>query len=307
MQLTIGRRSAGAQGFFGRAAPWLLLAPALLLLGVFVLLPYVGALVYSLTDAKLTNITEPSFVGLDNFRGLVAAKDRPFGLVIGATVVFTVGTVLGSVGLGTVLALTLHSLSPSRRGVLLSLFLVPWVIAGVVVGYTWKLVYDPQVGLANALLATVGIGRVTWLLDRWLAIGSLVVANLWAAYGVVLLVISSALANMPNSIVLAGQIDGAGLWTIVRRIVIPNIQRAFLLATLVAVISGLNVFDLIFVMTGGGPVYQTETLALTMYRLTFRRGDVGEGAAATAILFAFSLALAIAYVMRWQKEAKKWS
>jgi ABC-type sugar transport system permease subunit len=112
---------------------------------------------------------------------------------------------------------------------------------------------------------------------------------------------------MPNNIVLAGQIDGAGLWTIVRRIVIPNIQRAFLLATLVAVISGLNVFDLIFVMTGGGPVYQTETLALTMYRLTFRRGDVGEGAAATAILFAFSLALAIAYVLRWQKEAKKWS
>jgi ABC-type sugar transport system permease subunit len=307
VHVTIGRRLAGAHGFFGRATPWLLLAPALLLLGVFVLLPYVGALLYSLTDAKLTNITEPSFVGLDNFRGLVAAKDRPFGLVIGATVVFTLGTVLGSVGLGTALALTLHSMSPSRRGVLLSLFLVPWVIAGVVVGYTWKLVYDPQVGLANALLATVGIGRVTWLLDRWLAIGSLIVANVWAAYGVVLLVISSALANMPNNIVLAGQIDGAGLWTIVRRIVIPNIQRAFLLATLVAVISGLNVFDLIFVMTGGGPVYQTETLALTMYRLTFRRGDVGEGAAATAILFAFSLALAIAYVLRWQKEAKKWS
>ena len=80
-----------------------------------------------------------------------------------------------------------------------------------------------------------------------------------------------------------------------------------LLATLVAFISGLNVFDLIFVLTGGGPVYQTETLALTMYRLTFKRGDVGEGAAVTLILFVLSLLLAIAYVITWQRESKKWS
>jgi raffinose/stachyose/melibiose transport system permease protein len=88
---------------------------------------------------------------------------------------------------------------------------------------------------------------------------------------------------------------------------LPSIGPAMLLATLVAFISGLSVFDLIFVLTGGGPIYQTETLALMMYRLTFRRGDVGEGAAVTVLLFVFSLLLAIAYVITWQREAKKWS
>ena len=291
----------------GWAAPWLLLAPALILLCVLVLLPYAGALLYSLTDGQLITIgTAPRLVGLANFEKLMSARDPEFGLVVGATAVFTAGTVVGSLGLGTFLGLALSSLRPSARGPLQALLLVPWVIAGVVVGYTWKLVYDPQVGLANAMLVPLGVSRVAWLLERWPAIAALVVANVWAAYGIVLLVISSALANVPASLVLAAQVDGARAATIIRRIVLPNIRRSFLLAALVAVISGLNVFDLIFVMTGGGPTYQTETLALTMYRLTFRRGDIGEGAAVTVILFGFSLALAVVYVLSWQREARKW-
>ncbi len=130
---------------------------------------------------------------------------------------------------------------------------------------------------------------------------------MWAAYGVVLLIVSSALSNVPRSIVLAARSDGAGLGTIVWRIILPTIRPAMLLATLVAFITGLSVFDLIFVLTGGGPIYQTETLALTMYRLTFKRGDVGEGAAVTLILFVFCLLLAAGYVIIWQREAKKWS
>src|SRR3989442_137899 len=98
------------------------------------------------------------------------------------------------------------------------LLLVPWIIAGVVVGYTWKLVYDPQIGLANAMLVPLGFSRVAWLLERWPAIAALVVANVWAAYGVVLLVVSSALTNVPQSLILAGQVDGAGTLTIIRRI-----------------------------------------------------------------------------------------
>jgi multiple sugar transport system permease protein len=274
---------------------------------VLVLVPYVGALLYSLTDARLTNLTQPALVGANNFGAVVSSRQPPFWLVVEATLVFTLGTVLGSLGLGTGLAVALHSLKPSWRGPLLAMFLVPWVIAGVVIGYTWKLVYDPQIGLANALLGLVGIHGVGWLLDRWVAIGSLVVANVWAAYGVVLLIVSSALANVPRNIVLAAQSDGASMGTIVRRIILPSIRPALLLATLVAFISGLSVFDLIFVLTGGGPVYQTETLALMMYRLSFKRGDVGEGAAVTVILFLFSLLLAVAYVITWQREARKWS
>jgi len=305
--LTAGRRLVSRPRLPRWAAPWLLLTPALILLCVLVLLPYAGALLFSVTDGRLITIgTLPRLVGLSNFEKVISSTGPEFGLVVAASAVFTLGTLVGSLGLGTLLGLAVTSLRPKLRGPLLALLLVPWIIAGVVVGYTWKLVYDPQIGLANAMLVPLGVGRVAWLLERWPAIAALVVANVWAAYGVVLLVVSSALTNVPQSLILAGQVDGAGTLTIIRRIVLPNIRRAFLLAALVAVVSGLNVFDLIFVMTGGGPTYQTETLALTMYRLTFRRGDIGEGAAVTVMLFCFSLALAIVYVWSWQREARKW-
>ena len=282
--------------------------PALLPLVGLVLVPYLGALLYALTNATLSNITAPDVVGLRNFGAVAGSREPPFRLVVEATLVFTLGTVVGSLGLGTTLALALSSLKPGTRGPMLAAFLVPWVIAGVVIGYTWKLIYDPQIGLANALLGLAGLRAMSWLAaDRWLAIGALVVANVWAAYGVVLLIVSSALSNVPRSIVLAARSDGAGLGTIIRRIILPTIRPAMLLATLVAFISGLSVFDLIFVLTGGGPVYQTETLALMMYRLTFKRGDVGEGAAVTVILFVFCVLLGIAYVVTWQREARKWS
>jgi multiple sugar transport system permease protein len=292
---------------FQRLAPWLLLAPALVPLVVLVLVPYAGALLYSLTGATLADITTPPLVGFKNFGAVAGSSEPPFRLVVEASAVFTAGTVVGSLGLGTLLALALSSVKAAHRGALLAVFLIPWVIAGVVIGYTWKLVYDPQVGLANAVLGLFHIAPVPWLVERWLAIGALIVANVWAAYGVVLLIVSSALTNVPRSLVLAARIDGAGLGTIVRRIILPSIRPAMLLATLVAFISGLSVFDLIFVLTGGGPVYQTETLALMMYRLTFKRGDIGEGAAVTVLLFVFSVILAIAYVITWQREARKWS
>jgi ABC-type sugar transport system permease subunit len=292
---------------FERWVAWLLLVPALVPLVGLVLVPYAGALLYSLTGATLADISSPPLVGLKNFGSVAGSTEPPFRMVVEATAVFTLGTVVGSLGLGTLLAVALSTVKASLRGPLLAIFLIPWVIAGVVIGYTWKLVYDPQIGLANAILSIFRMAPVPWLVERWLAIGALIVANVWAAYGVVLLIVSSALANVPRSLVLAARMDGAGVGTITRRIILPSIGPAMLLATLVAFISGLSVFDLIFVLTGGGPIYQTETLALMMYRLTFRRGDVGEGAAVTVLLFLFSLLLAIAYVVTWQREARKWS
>ena len=177
----------------------------------------------------------------------------------------------------------------------------------MVIGYTWRLMYDPQIGLANTLLGIVGVEPISWLTDRATAIAALVVANIWASYGIVLLIMSGALANVQPNLILSGQIDGASYARIVRRVILPSVRPAFLLAGLVAVVSGLNVFDLIYVMTGGGPVYQTETLALEMFRITSRRGNVGEGAAVTVILFSLSLLLAIAYVIIWRREARKWT
>jgi multiple sugar transport system permease protein len=201
----------------------------------------------------------------------------------------------------------MHTVSAGVRSALLAIFLIPWVIAGVIIGYTWRLIYDPAIGLANSVLGAVGVGPVDWLTEQATAIAALVVANVWAGYGIVLLVVSGALANVAPNIILAGQVDGASYARIVRRVILPAIRPTFLLAALVALVSGLNTFDLIYAMTRGGPLYHTETMALEMYRLTALKGNVGQGAAVTVILFTISLALAVAYVIIWRREGRKWS
>ncbi|HEY3073234.1 MAG TPA: sugar ABC transporter permease [Candidatus Limnocylindrales bacterium] len=290
-----------------RATPWLLLAAPLLLLFLFLLLPYLLTFYYSTTGATIGHLLNVPQVGFKNFQAVLASHAPDFAGVVLVTTIFTVGTLVGSLGLGTVLALALYSLSPGRRSLLLALYLIPWVVAGVIIGYTWRLMYDPQIGLANSLIEGIGLSPVSWLTDKSTALAALVAANVWAGYGIVLLVMSAALANVPPNLILAGQADGASYGRIVWRVILPSIRPSFLLAALVALVSGLNTFDLIYAMTGGGPLYQTETMALEMYRLTALKGQVGQGAAVTVILFTLSLLLAIAYVLLWRREARKWT
>jgi len=296
-----------ARRALGRATPWLLLAFPLLLLFLFLLLPYLLTFYYSTTSATIGRLTNVQGVGLKNFQAVLSSNAPPFFSVVTITAIFTTGTLLGSLGLGTGLALALHSVSAGVRSTLLAIFLIPWVIAAVIIGYTWRLIYDPAIGLANSVLGAFGVGRVDWLTEQSLAIGALIVANVWAGYGIVLLVVSGALANVPPNIILAGQVDGASYGRIVRRVILPAIRPTFLLAALVALVSGLNTFDLIYAMTRGGPLYHTETMALEMYRLAALKGNVAQGASVTVILFTISLVLAVAYVLIWGRAARKWS
>jgi multiple sugar transport system permease protein len=296
-----------ARGALGRATPWLLLAFPLLLLFLFLLLPYLLTFYYSTTGATIGRLLNVPEVGLKNFQAVLSSHAPPFVGVLTITAIFTTGTLFGSLALGTGLALALHTASPGIRSALLAVYLIPWVIAAVVIGYTWRLMYDPAIGLANGTLEAFGLAPVDWLTDKATAMAALVVANVWAGYGIVLLVVSGALANVSPNIILAAQVDGASYARTVRRVILPAIRPTFLLAALVALVSGLNTFDLIYAMTRGGPLYQTETAALEMYRLTIQKGNIGQGAAVTVILFTISLALAIAYVVIWRREARKWT
>jgi ABC-type sugar transport system permease subunit len=296
-----------AQRGLGRATPWLLLVFPLLLLFLFLLLPYLLTFYYSTTGATIGRLLNVKEVGLKNFEAVLSSDAPTFIGVLTVTAIFTVGTLLGSLALGTGLALALHTVRAGIRSALMAVFLIPWVIAAVVIGYTWRLMFDPAIGLANTALGAFGVSPIEWLTDRSTAMAALVVANIWAGYGIVLLVVSGALANVPPNIILAAQVDGASYARTVRRVILPAIRPTFLLAALVALVSGLNTFDLIYAMTRGGPLYQTETMALEMYRLTILKGNIGQGAAVTVILFTISLALAIAYVVIWRREARKWT
>ena len=295
------------RGIFGRATPWLLLALPLLLLFLFLLLPYLLTFYYSTTGATIGRLFNVKEVGLKNFQDVLSSDAPSFAGVLIITAIFTTGTLIGSLAVGTGLALALHTVSAGVRSALLAIFLIPWVIAAVVIGYTWRLMFDPAIGLANTALGALGVAPIEWLTDKATAMAALVVANVWAGYGIVLLVVSGALANVSTNIILAAQVDGASYARTVRKVILPAIRPTFLLAALVALVSGLNTFDLIYAMTRGGPLYQTETAALEMYRLTVTKGNIGQGAAVTVILFTISLALAITYVVIWRRENRKWT
>jgi ABC-type sugar transport system permease subunit len=296
-----------ARGALGRATPWLLLVFPLLLIFLFLLLPYLLTFYYSTTAATIGRLINVPEVGIKNFEAVLSSHAPPFIGVLTVTAIFTVGTLLGSLALGTGLALALHTVPAGIRSALLAVYLIPWVIAAVVIGYTWRLMYDPAIGLANGTLEAFGVAPVDWLTDKATAMAALIVANIRAGYGIVLLVVGGALANVPPNIILASQVDGASYGRTVRHVILPAIRPTFLLAALVALVSGLNTFDLIYAMTRGGPLYQTETMALEMYRLTIQKGNIGQGAAVTAILFTVSLALAVSYVIIWRREARKWT
>lgn len=295
------------RGALGRATPWLLLVFPLLLVFLFLLLPYLLTFYYSTTGATIGRLLNVKEVGLKNFEAVLSSDAPSFIGVLTVTAIFTVGTLVGSLALGTGLALALHTVRSGIRSALMAVYLIPWVIAAVVIGYTWRLMFDPAIGLANSALGAIGVSPVEWLTDKATAMAALVVANIWAGYGIVLLVVSGALANVSPNIILAAQVDGASYARTVRRVILPAIRPTFLLAALVALVSGLNTFDLIYAMTRGGPLYQTETAALEMYRLTILKGNIGQGAAVTVILFTISLALAIAYVVIWRRENRKWT
>jgi len=290
-----------------RTVPWILLTPAIALSIFLIVVPYGMSFFYAFTNAQLTSVTTASGVGFRNFSDLIHQIEPAFSTEVITTVAFTGFTVVGSLAAGTSLALALYGVDSRIRAVLQALILIPWTVAAVITGYTWTFMYGAQIGFLNNFIERLGGSGISWLLERWLAIGSLAVANVWASFGIVFLVITAALANVPENLLRAAQVDGAGPGKIMTKVLLPNIRQAFLLAFLVAAVSGLNVFDLIFVITGGGPVYQTETLPLLMYRQTFVNGDVGAGAAVTLILFFMTAALAVAYVLAWQKESRKWS
>src|SRR3989442_15766242 len=156
--LTAGRRLVSRPRLPGWAAPWLLLTPALILLCVLVLLPYAGALLFSVTDGRLITIgTLPRLVGLSNFEKVIDSRGPEFGLVVGASAVFTLGTLVGSLGLGTLLGLAVTSLPPQLPGPLLALFLFPWIISRVTVCFTSQLAYYPQIGLSNTTTDPPGL------------------------------------------------------------------------------------------------------------------------------------------------------
>lgn len=279
---TSGRRgrSPGARRRYDRdevltAAAFLL--PALVVLGIFVIYPIVSAAHISLTS---WNGFDPvkELVGTANYTEL--AQDPAFWNSLLVTVLYGVGVCVLSVVSGLAVALLLDA--PLRgRGFYRSVYFLPTVTSSVAAAIVWRYLFDPA-GYVNTALAQLGIDGPDWFGDRWLALGLLTSLTVWKNVGFNAILYLTALQALPVSVFEAAQLDGASLWQRIRRITVPLLRPMTFFVVVQALITSFQAFDLVYVLTGGGPRGGTEVLGMFMYREAFRLGDFGYG---TSIAF----------------------
>jgi multiple sugar transport system permease protein len=290
------------------SARWLafFLAPALSLLAVFFVLPVIGSFLISLTDWDIYSVTDwrkVHVVGLRNY-GMIL-EDPLFWKSVRNTLIFSVvgGPLTIAVALG--MALTLERI---RRGAAIfrTGFFLPVVTTMVAVAVVWRWIYHPRFGLLNAVLIDLGGVAKDWLADPELALGCLIAMAIWKNFGYSMVIFIAGLQGIPRSYYEAAEIDGAGPFERFTSITIPLLAPTFLLVTILTTIGYLQFFAEPYVMTDGGPLDATLSVALYLYQKGFKFYLMGEAAAISYLLFVliFLIAIGQLYWARRQTEAR---
>jgi multiple sugar transport system permease protein len=264
-------------------------APALALLGAFHVVPVAYALWLSLQEWRI-GAGPPAFVGLGNFRAL-AADPGVWGTLT-ASGTFLVLDVLVILGGGLLAALAVNA-RPRGAGVLCALALAPWATTAVVAGVIWRWILEPDVGLLT--LATGGAGRAA-LMTPGGAMASVVVADAWRTLGFAVVFLLAGLQTIDRDVYAAARIDGARGWTALRHVTLPLLRPILTIVTILLTLHALNSMEVIWILTGGGPVRSTETASLRVYREVFTYFDLGAGAAWAGALLLANGVLAAGYL-----------
>ncbi len=271
-----------------RRVAWILLAPALAVLGTVTVYPIVRVIVLSL-ERRVPIFGIADFVGLANYTFLV--RDGAFWGAVRVTATFTVASVAAELVLGVAAAVVLRA---QRRGVAvsLSLLLLPWCLPGVVTGRIFEWIYHPSAGLVNRLVSLFVAAQPNWLGDPRLALPAVIAADVWRTTPFIALLVYARLATVPAAVYEAAAVDGAGRAATFWRITLPLLRPVLLVALLFRTLDAVRAFDLMFILTGGGPAGVTETLTLYAYRSLFQTLQLGFGAASAVVVGALVVALA---------------
>lgn len=277
-----------------------LLGPALIVFAVFVVWPLVDSFRYSVTN---WNGFDPNydFVGLDNFARIF--RDPEFLNAIINTAIWIVAALVVPVLLGLALALLLNT-GLRAANVFKSIFYLPICLAAVIVGQIWIWIYQPDWGLLNtAIEAVTGVRRFNfaWLAEPSTALGSVIVAWSWQQTGLAMVIFLAGLTSIPRDLLEAADIDGVKRWKQTLHIVLPMLRPATVVVVALSVINALKGFDILYIMTGGGPFRSSNTLAFFMYEETFKKYRMGYGSAISVVLFLIALSVIFIYFRQLRK------
>jgi ABC-type sugar transport system permease subunit len=276
---------------------WLFVLPALGTVALIAIFPLVWTVWESLQVHDLRMPQRSHFTGLGNYAELLA--DPRFWTSLWHTIIFTVGTVSLELGLGLVLALALHR-AYRGRGLVRTAVLLPWAIPTVVAALLWGFMFDSQSGIVNAVLIDVGLMSeqhpFIWFLSSVGAWVPIILADVWRMTPFVTLLLLAGLQNIDESLYEAARIDGAGAWQQFVHITLPLLKPAILVVLIFRTLDAFRVFDLVFVLTGGGPGTATEPIALYTFNRLLNILRFGYGSALSVVIFLITFLLAMFYI-----------
>ncbi|WP_080809235.1 carbohydrate ABC transporter permease [Halomicronema hongdechloris] len=288
--MVAARLSAGA------ITAWALLAPALILLAIFVVWPIAYLVFLSFTTGSFTR-AGLQWHGLNNYRRLILDPD--VWQVLGNTLYFTVATVIPSLGVPLGLAVILNQ-TVILRGLLRTAYFIPSVTSLVAVGLGFRWLFQND-GPINHLLITWGVDPVPWLNSPLWAMPVLILLSSWKQLGFNLVVFLAGLQAIPRSRYEAAELDGAGPWQAFWHITLPGLRPTLLFATVTTVIFTLRSFEQVYVMTGGGPLNSTNILVYYTYEQAFSQFDFGYAAAVATVLLLIAIGLVYLQLQAWRE------
>lgn len=271
--------------------------PAVIFLSFFIILSIFYCFYMSFFDWKLFDMgADKTFVGLDNYLNIL--KDTVFGTVLKNTLLIVACCLVFETLLGFAIALVLWALKRTLR-VVQTIFLLPMITSPVIVALIWRYIYDPQFGILNYVLRnTVGVGNTAWLGDAKYALPSVILVDIWQMTPFTILILYAAMMNINEEWIEAAQVDGAGFFRIVRKIVVPAVLPMTTFVLLMRTMDLLKIFDTIYVLTRGGPGYSTETLAMYTYKVGFSQYNMGYAMALSIVTLLIVLAVSSINIRR---------
>jgi raffinose/stachyose/melibiose transport system permease protein len=284
-----------------KMAPWLFLAPALIIYTGFLVGPMLSTLYISFFDWDGLS-AEMTFVGLANYIGILF-EDEVSQMALRNNLLWTAGAVTIPTIIGLLLAVGLNQLTVVNK-LMRTLYYMPAVLPLISVGLIWGWLYNPHFGAINVFLKSAGLG---WLAGGWLssyemALPATFITYVWSHVGFPMMLYLAGLQSIPQEQYEAARIDGASRWHVFRYVTLPGLKETHVIVLSLAVINGFKVFDLIYTMTYGGPGRSTHVLGTWMYFQSFQYYEAGYGAAISWVIAAIVLVVAIPYIRRMSRD-----
>lgn len=263
---------------------WLMIIPAMLLLGLVFIYPIARAFWLSLFTENLGTGLQPVFSGFTNYSRMLG--DGRFWQTLQNTTVFTVASVSLELLLGMAIALILNQ-SFRGRGIVRTIAIIPWALPTAVMGLAWAWIFNDQYGVVNDILLRLGLINtgINWLGNPTLAMVALVIADVWKTTPFISIILLAGLQSISEDIYEAHSLDGANAWQSFYQITLPLLMPQILISLLFRFAQSFGIFDLVQVMTGGGPAGATETVSIYIYSTVMRYLDFGYGAALVVVTF----------------------